>query len=704
MTPRIIDHRYAPPSVWTAICHPDDPHKSLVREDGALMYRFHAADGRPQWWFGRVVEFGLATAHRVERVEQRTVDARTPHVLTTLHYPTATLSLCIFAHGGPGTPRYDVVLWELTVSPDVDSLLTGLHIDVHEAGIAERDLAPWQPVSAFPEGDTGTAALLVSVPDQLEFVASRGFLPARGMRTELAAVPGGKRRRGAIVLPIDGAPLDGIDLEWCERARAEETAYWAEVSAGWLPISVPDESVQDMLDSCVRNILQAREEVDGQLVFQVGSAVYRGLWMVDGHFLLEVAQYLHLADDARRGLQTILASAKPNGYLGVMDYIDLIKETGVGIAAVVRQWELTGDDGMLRDAWPVVRRGLAYIESLREQARALPPEHKAYALMPPAFPDGGSSGARPELTTALWTLHGIRAVLTAARHIAPEDVPAIAAQYDSLLADLRRVAERDMGRLPDGTPYLPIVLPGGSAHTHNLDGEAPIQQRIVPQTSTWALAHAIWPGEIFTPDDEIVRNYLALLDRIDDTEGIPEGAGFLPYRSLWTYYASFAAHAWLYAGRPDKAVDYLYDFANHASATRVWREEQSFADHGEGQVFGEMPHNWASAEFVRLVRHLLVFEVGETLLLLPGAPPEWLAAGEIRVDRTPTRFGPVSLLVTAGDRTIAVELPDGRGRLAECLLHVPEGTWTVTVDGTKYGDTVTGPVTVSLPRGDADGA
>ena len=31
---------------------------------------------------------------------------------------------------------------------------------------------------------------------------------------------------------------------------------------------------------------------NGRLNFQVGPTVYRGLWVVDGHFLLEAARYL----------------------------------------------------------------------------------------------------------------------------------------------------------------------------------------------------------------------------------------------------------------------------------------------------------------------------------------------------------------------------------------------------------------------------
>jgi hypothetical protein len=113
---------------------------------------------------------------------------------------------------------------------------------------------------------------------------------------------------------------------------------------------------------------------------------------------------------------------------------------------------------------------------------------------------------------------------------------------------------------------------------------------------------------------------------------------------VWVYHAGFAANVWLYNNRPEKAVDYLYEFANHASTTRVWREEQSLVGSNHGQLFGDMPHNWASVEFVRLVRNLLVFERGDTLELLPGLPKEWMR-DRIDVQNMPSRFGKINLSV-----------------------------------------------------------
>ena len=65
-------------------------------------------------------------------------------------------------------------------------------------------------------------------------------------------------------------------------------------------------------DACARNIQQAREIKDGRKTFQVGPTVYRGLWVVDGNFLLEAARYLAEKKIRLVGIDYIsVASADP---------------------------------------------------------------------------------------------------------------------------------------------------------------------------------------------------------------------------------------------------------------------------------------------------------------------------------------------------------------------------------------------------------
>jgi hypothetical protein len=57
-----------------------------------------------------------------------------------------------------------------------------------------------------------------------------------------------------------------------------------------------------------------------------------------------------------------------------------------------------------------------------------------------------------------------------------------------------------------------------------------------------------------------------------------------------------------------------------------------------------MPHNWASAECIRYLRHMLALEDGDSLRLLEGVAEQDLRAQEsIQLKGTPTRFGRVNL-------------------------------------------------------------
>ncbi|MCA1572095.1 MAG: cytochrome P450 [Chloroflexi bacterium] len=438
---------------------------------------------------------------------------------------------------------------------------------------------------------------------------------------------------------------------------------------------MPDRGVMDLLTASARSIAQARMTRDGLTEFQVGAAIYRGSWMLDGLFLMEAAQFLGLEGQAAEALEAVLRRAADDGTLAIIP--THLKETAVGMAAIIRQHELFDGKALPTGESEVVRRALRRIDQLRLQGG----EHG----MPPAFGDGGLDGERYELTTLLWTLAALSIVRRS--DVVPDDLRAAASMLaENLHVTFRNRAERDMQPLVSGGAYLPMFDPRSVLHHRMPDfvGEPDPWQRVNPGTATYALAHAIYPGEVFDPDDPVVTNLCRLLEEIDDEEGIPGDTGWLPYRAVWTYAASFYAHVWLYAGRPDKAIDYLYAFANHAAPTGVWREEQSITSSGNRLRYGDMPHNWASAEFVRLVRNLLVFERGNELELLAGIRPSWLHAdAEIVVERTPTRYGRLSLHVSVNSQNeVNIDLDADWAKPPErIVVRLPEAVTTASVDG-----------------------
>jgi len=90
------------------------------------------------------------------------------------------------------------------------------------------------------------------------------------------------------------------------------------------------------------------------------------------------------------------------------------------------------------------------------------------------------------------------------------------------------------------------------------------------------------------------------------TASLPGGIeAFLPTRLTPDHGQNVAAYK--FGDGFGQAARTLYAFGNHASPLRAWREEQMPVGHGD-QVVGDMPHNWASAEFSRLVRHSLILD------------------------------------------------------------------------------------------------
>jgi hypothetical protein len=151
-------------------------------------------------------------------------------------------------------------------------------------------------------------------------------------------------------------------------------------------------------------------------------------------------------------------------------------------------------------------------------------------------------------------------------------------------------------------------------------------------------------------------------------------------------------HAWLWLGDGEKAARTLYAFGNHSSPLLAWREEQMPVQKGDA-VVGDMPHNWASAEFIRLVRHCLILERGSDLHLFEGMPAAWAKPGAItRVRDIATAFGPMSFefRVAAVGTTANLKLtPPKRSQPDHILLHLDnwsgrKGTMTLRPESRNY--------------------
>lgn len=552
-----------------------------------------------------------------------------------------------------GPPRHDVVAIEYrNTGTAVATVVPQLTIDSEMPPVANAD----GKTVAIGEGTTLFSPRAFSVAAQSPARMVLKFEP-------LKLDPGQKARfsfgvaRGVFKPEI--AQLRPQSDDQAATLRAAAADYWSKVDLPYGQIEVPDAGVQALLDSSIRNIYQAREIKKGLPAFQVGPTCYRGLWVVDGSFLMESVAYLGRVDEARNGIRYLLSFQRDDGAIMIMN--GHWKETGIALWAVTRHARLTGDKAWLMEVWPKLERGWAYIGQMRAETLKDPKALNA-GLIPVGFADGGLGGTHAEFTNIYWTLAGMKSAVDAARWLGKDQqAQAWQKEYDDFYATFRRAAERDARQDSCGNRFVPIVMGKDDKHS--------------PQKAQWAFLHAVFPGKVFDRDDELVRGNMAMLGAVE-CEGLIRDTGWVE-RGVWNYFGSFYAHGRLWLGDGQKAAQTLYDFGNHASPLLCWREEQMPQGEGEANC-GDMPHNWASAEFIRLVRHLLVLERGNELHLFEGLPAAWIRPGAaVRVQGVLTEFGPISieLRVAADGRTARLTLdPPRRDPPKKIVVHL--AGWT----------------------------
>jgi hypothetical protein len=646
-----VDFRYSTPWWQSTICLPDDPHKTTVGKDGELCYDY---PGKSNGYQTRVF-VGLDGAARW--VKQELPSPRVPIVRTTSRLGAVELTEETFAvtpiPAEAAAPRRYVVVVRLRN--------TGESPATAKPRVTIESQWPLKVAADRQQAGAGDSTKVTCSRPIADAKAGREKLVLRLQPVPLAA--GGEQCFSVLVTRGKDAAARPVDVAEAESLRARAERYWTDGRIPYDRIQVADPGIQALIDSSIRNIYQAREIVHGMLAYHVGPTMYRNLAIVDGSFLLETAEYLGRTEEARSGIRYVLSLQRKDG--GFTVFPNYWKESGIVLWIVTRHARLTGDKQWLRQQWPKLEGAFAFIGRLRQRA-AKDPRALYYRLIPPGMSDGGVPGDNAEYTNVYWTLAGMRAAIDGARWLGKtEQADLWQREYDDFYAAFRKAAQRDLQRDPQGNSYLPIVM-GNVGHR-------------LPQCAQWAFCHAVFPGKVFVGDDPLVRGNMAML-QATEREGMVFGTGWMP-DGIWGYFGSFYGHAWLWLGDGQKAAQQLYAFANHAAPVLVWREEQSLRGEKEKNV-GDMPHNWASAELIRLVRHLLILERGNDLHLFEGLPAAWAKPGGVnRLKNMPTEFGPTSLelRISEDGRTARLRVdPPTRTQPEHIFLHL--GQWTGSTD------------------------
>lgn len=654
------DFCYSPILRQTAFCFPDDPHKSLINESGELLYGYDMENG--VFYFPLKFSFALYGMREAVIVEQTLESPSIPIVRTVLQRDDAVMTLTTFATNNQNEGRIDNVLMEVRPRGD-RPVSVGPLVKVHSVQKIELNIEGEILVVGNPKtGDVLFVGKVFGNPSE-GTVKGGIFDVDTDTNQQLTLHPGVSSSaapyRAFFRFPQAGQGkvkiLDGLNSP--EQQLRVARNFWLSWSAFHTPVAwtVPGKE-GNFVAACARNILQAREVKNGKLTFQVGPTCYRGLWVVDGNFILEAARYLGYDKDAIEGLRTTWSKQEPSGQIVAGGGREHYKDTAIAMFTVVRQCELGQDWSLLRELEPNIVAGIQFLDSLRARARAEGSALGKYGLLAKGFADGGFDGSRNEFTNTLWTMAGLKAMGAAGEQQGLPRIAYASQIYRELNSAFNQAASVEMRSYDGRFSYLPMLMKEDAAWDLPDPWDRP-----QPQCAQWALSHAIFPGRVFDSQHPVLKGHVELM-RAVRREEVPAETGWSHHEAVWTYNAPFVAEVYLWLGMKQAAHDTFGGFLNHASPQYCWREEQPLQDALVGSYIGDMPHNWASAECIRYIRHMLALEDAAGLRLLAGITEEELAAGKPYVlSGTPTRFGRLDLNLEPLDRRQGWRLSFRRG-------------------------------------------
>ncbi len=295
---------------------------------------------------------------------------------------------------------------------------------------------------------------------------------------------------------------------------------------------------------------------------------------------------------------------------------------GQAIWSMMEHYRLTGDREFLKKVYPSIRKGIYWIERKRKKTKKKR-EAPHYGLLPPGLSAEHLGPNDYYYWDDFWSLAGIRDGIESARILGRTKDQAIFEGYykdfwKDILNSLKFV-EQGIGR-----PILP------ASPYRRMDAGA------------IGSICALYPLRLLSSDDERIINTIEYLRK----ESFYKDGFFqhMIHSGVNPYLTAQIAQCYLFR-RSSKAWPLIRYLMEIATSTYTWPE--AVHPRTGGGCMGDGHHGWAMADWILLIRNLLLFEEEGALVLTPALPPEWFYNdGRIFVENAPTYFGIVGFEIT----------------------------------------------------------
>ena len=538
-----------------------------------------------------------------------------------------------------------------------------------------------RPALGMPTGSQGRPALrtLTASHDGRLFTARLG--PHGGVsltwQIPLSPPPAG---------PGADRALDGVGPG---AALAELRGLWGAQETGMMGISVPEAKVSATYRAAIAQILSSRSMTPAGWEQSPNLLQYRSFWIRDAAIESQALDLAGLHAAAAQNLSFMDAFQEPDGlFISQAGQYDGL---GEALWALSQHAQLTQDPAY---AAAQLTRIAAAVQWLSAATAGDP-----LGLLPTSNPNDNELAYGHITGDDLWAAAGLRSAIADAALAGAEgevsargDVAAWRAIDQRFESSLDRAIAAAVARVG----HIPPVLDAAGGQD-------------------WGNYWAAFPVQVLGADSPAVTATLAWA-RTHMSEGLPT---YLHGRELHDYLGFRIFQTELAAGDAKDAIAGLYAELAHTTSTDEGWETGIAPFGGRASATNLSPHGTFAAEYVALLRDMLVMEdPAGSVALLAGASPAWLGpGGHITLTAAPTGHGVISFTersTRSGETltwqsTLAPGTPlkwvlpgwarnaRTRGRPGDggaIALHGDSGSLTVTFDGRRPDSPTRGP---SLP-------
>ncbi len=424
---------------------------------------------------------------------------------------------------------------------------------------------------------------------------------------------------------------------WFDRT----VGYWHEMKNSIALIEVPEKKATDALKAAhvCQMIANDLGEVRG------GEGFYDEFYIRDGAYQVMELEEAGMWEAARKSLELYLPRQREDGRFE--SQVGQFDANGQALWVLWQYYKMTADQAFLVRVYPQMKKAADWtIRTLQETRKGA----QFPGLLPAALADGEYlwAGKNHIVGYDFWNLRGLLVTADAARILGkPDEASELIKEADQYRKDI------DAAMKKNGLNHFPPSWELIGTH--------------------WGNTETLWPTPIFPKSDPKVTALVDFL-RNDFAGGYVEGT--IRWMGvpdvIHPYMGAYTTMADLNLGNDERVVQHFYWYLLHSTAAHAFPEGIFYKD--KTAWWNTIPHVTGACNYAIMLRHMLVHEEGDELHLLKAVPDGWLADGkEIRIERLPTWFGNVTLIMkgTKEGVTVKLEGPD-REKPAKIILHLPD--------------------------------